>query len=101
MKLPRVLCINPWIYDFAAYDHWSKPLGLLYIAAFLRERGIGADADPLLTNNTVTPLLRTPGLTIHRRERAAPHSHTCRFQAHPGVDPCPAPRSRRHSLPHH
>jgi len=43
MKLPRVLCINPWIYDFAAYDHWSKPLGLLYIAAFLRARGIAVD----------------------------------------------------------
>lgn len=40
MKSPRILCINPWIYDFAAYDFWSKPLGLLYIAAFLRERGL-------------------------------------------------------------
>ena len=38
-----VLCINPWIYDFAAYDHWSKPLGLLYIAAFLRARGFEVD----------------------------------------------------------
>jgi radical SAM superfamily enzyme YgiQ (UPF0313 family) len=40
---PRVLCINPWIYDFAAYDHWSKPLGLLYIAALLRARGCQVD----------------------------------------------------------
>lgn len=38
-----VLCINPWIYDFAAYDYWSKPLGLLYLAAFLRERGVAVD----------------------------------------------------------
>ena len=29
------LLINPWIYDFAAYDFWTKPLGLLYIAAIL------------------------------------------------------------------
>lgn len=31
--------INPWIYDFAAFDLWSKPLGLLYLAAFLRDCG--------------------------------------------------------------
>jgi len=39
----RILCINPWIYDFAAYDYFSKPVGLLYIASFLRERGIEVD----------------------------------------------------------
>ncbi len=32
----KLLLINPWIYDFTAYDLWSKPLGLLYIASFLR-----------------------------------------------------------------
>ena len=35
----NLLLINPWIYDFTAYDFWSKPLGLLYIASILRERG--------------------------------------------------------------
>lgn len=30
------LLIYPWIYDFAAYDLWLKPLGLLYIASVLR-----------------------------------------------------------------
>lgn len=34
-----ILLINPWIYDFAAYDFWIKPLGLLYIASLLRENG--------------------------------------------------------------
>ncbi|MFC1561958.1 B12-binding domain-containing radical SAM protein [candidate division KSB1 bacterium] len=38
-KLPRSLLVNPWVYDFAAFDLWSKPLGLLYIAAVLREQG--------------------------------------------------------------
>jgi len=33
----KLLLINPWIYDFAAYDLWSKPLGLLYIASLLRQ----------------------------------------------------------------
>ncbi|UCF84768.1 MAG: radical SAM protein [Desulfobacteraceae bacterium] len=35
MKTSLIL-INPWIYDFAAYDLWSKPLGLLYLAGYLR-----------------------------------------------------------------
>lgn len=35
----NILLINPWITDFAAYDLWSKPLGLLYTGAFLAERG--------------------------------------------------------------
>ncbi|RMF66908.1 MAG: radical SAM protein [Calditrichaeota bacterium] len=34
----HVLLINPWITDFAAYDFWLKPLGLLYIAAVLKAR---------------------------------------------------------------
>jgi len=35
----KVLLINPWIYDFAAYDEWVKPLGLLYIGTFLEKFG--------------------------------------------------------------
>ncbi|MFW6081506.1 MAG: B12-binding domain-containing radical SAM protein [Desulfosalsimonas sp.] len=36
---PFVLCVNPWIHDFAAYDFWAKPLGLLYLAGMLRAAG--------------------------------------------------------------
>jgi len=35
-----VLLVNPWIHDFAAYDYWVQPLGLLYLASLLRRRGI-------------------------------------------------------------
>jgi radical SAM superfamily enzyme YgiQ (UPF0313 family) len=35
----RILLINPWIYDFAAYCEWTEPLGLLSIAAILKENG--------------------------------------------------------------
>jgi len=38
-KNKNLLLVNPWIYDFAAYDLWIKPLGLLYLAALLRENG--------------------------------------------------------------
>lgn len=35
----NILLVNPWIYDFAAYDFWLKPLGLLYIGGLLRQNG--------------------------------------------------------------
>lgn len=37
--MKNILLINPWIADFAAYDLWAKPLGLLYIGKFLRQYG--------------------------------------------------------------
>jgi radical SAM superfamily enzyme YgiQ (UPF0313 family) len=37
---PHILLINPWIHDFAAYDFWAKPMGLLSIAGVLRHHGI-------------------------------------------------------------
>ena len=36
---PHVLLVNPWIHDFAAYDVWAKPYGLLSLAALLRADG--------------------------------------------------------------
>ncbi len=37
--IPNILLINPWIHDFAAYDFWAGPLGLLQLGALLREQG--------------------------------------------------------------
>jgi len=37
--VPHLLFINPWIHDFAAYDFWAKPLGLLTLAAVCRQHG--------------------------------------------------------------
>ena len=36
---PHILLVNPWIHDFAAYDVWAQPLGLLQIGAALRRHG--------------------------------------------------------------
>ncbi len=51
----RALLINPWITDFAAYDFWMKPMGLLSVGAVLRQLGFELDlidcldrADPEL-----------------------------------------------------
>jgi radical SAM superfamily enzyme YgiQ (UPF0313 family) len=40
-KAPFVLLINPWITDFAAFDLWTKPMGLLLLGALLRDGGCG------------------------------------------------------------
>jgi hypothetical protein len=31
--------INPWAHDFAAFDLWARPIGVLIIASLLRESG--------------------------------------------------------------
>jgi radical SAM superfamily enzyme YgiQ (UPF0313 family) len=36
---PPLLLINPWIYDFAAYNYFAQPLGLLYLAGLLGAHG--------------------------------------------------------------
>ncbi len=36
---PRILLVNPPIYDFAAFDFWLKPYGLLSVAGYLRHQG--------------------------------------------------------------
>jgi len=33
---PKILLVNPPIYDFAAYDFWLKPSGMLSVSGFLR-----------------------------------------------------------------
>ncbi len=48
---PHVLLINPWIYDFSAYNLWYKPLGLLYISSLLRQNGIDVAFIDCLENN--------------------------------------------------
>ncbi len=39
----RALLVNPWITDFAAYDFWMKPMGLLSVGAILRKLGFELD----------------------------------------------------------
>lgn len=36
---PRILGINPWIYDFAAYNLWARPAGLLACLDMVRAAG--------------------------------------------------------------
>ncbi len=40
MKTYRAVLINPWIYDFAAYNFWCRPLGLIRLAEALCQHNI-------------------------------------------------------------
>ncbi len=74
---PSLILINPWIYDFAAYDLWSKPLGLLYLAGCLRQAGAKVHLIDCLDDHcstldgaraNVRPLRRAYGTGKFRRE---------------------------------
>jgi radical SAM superfamily enzyme YgiQ (UPF0313 family) len=60
-----ILLINPWIYDFAAYDFWIKPMGLMMLGAILRENGFHVTAIDCLNmaceteNLPLAPVRRT------------------------------------------
>ena len=46
----KVLAINPWIYDFAAYDFWLKPYGFLVILSYLKKKGVEVEFLDFLDN---------------------------------------------------
>ena len=37
---PHILFVNPWIHDFAAFDFWSRPMGLMQLMAIVRSHGM-------------------------------------------------------------
>jgi radical SAM superfamily enzyme YgiQ (UPF0313 family) len=49
----NILAVNPWVYDFAAYDFWLKPYGFLTILTYLHNKGVKVDYIDCL-NNKVT-----------------------------------------------
>jgi radical SAM superfamily enzyme YgiQ (UPF0313 family) len=72
----NLLLINPWIYDFAAFDLWSQPLGLLYIASFLREQGYSVSYIDCLRSQKLStdPTPKKFGVGKFRRESVeTPH----------------------------
>ena len=91
---PHILLINPWIHDFAAYDFWAKPLGLLSIGGILRSHGISvsyidclnrfhprsAKSDPWVRHG------RGPYLKTRIPKPAALHDVPRRFSRY-GIDP--------------
>jgi radical SAM superfamily enzyme YgiQ (UPF0313 family) len=67
MPAPFILLVNPWIYDFAAYDLWIRPLGLLTIASMLKKNGCGVHLIDCL--DTHHPAMRTYVDNAHLQQR--------------------------------
>ncbi len=49
--VPHILLINPWITDFAAYNLWVRPLGLISLASLLRVNGFNVSLIDCLDFN--------------------------------------------------
>ncbi len=58
---PHVLLVNPWIHDFAAYDFWANPLGLLILASILRQQGARVSYIDCLDRFHPKASLKDPG----------------------------------------
>ncbi len=51
MNTHSILLINPPVYDFAAYDLWAKPLGLLYLSSILKQQNIDVSVFDYMDRN--------------------------------------------------
>lgn len=68
MKKINSLLINPWITDFAAYNLWSEPLGLLYVASTLSASGAGISyIDCLFSDIDENPVPKKNGCSKYIR----------------------------------
>ncbi len=85
-KTPHILLINPWIEDFAAYDFWAKPMGLLRIASWLQEHNLRFDyldcldmTHPVHSRFLPAPPERTPWGSgkYHRVPLEPPEAVSC------------------------
>jgi len=65
--MKKILFVNPWIYDFAAYDFGMKPVGLLRIAEHMRREGYEVELIDCLEGCARSP--RGHGLSKFRKER--------------------------------
>jgi hypothetical protein len=54
----RALLVNPWVYDFKAFDFWNKPVGLLIVANILKKIGFEPKLIFMDGVSTTTKLLR-------------------------------------------
>ncbi len=54
----HALLVNPWIEDFAAYDFWARPLGLLQVADLARRGGVSVTFVDCLSRETAGGTVR-------------------------------------------
>jgi hypothetical protein len=74
-RAPQILLVNPWITDFAAYDFWIKPVGLLTLGRLLKDAGCRTTLLDCL-DRTHPALKSTPEFkTIKSRADGTGHFH--------------------------
>ncbi|HNT29693.1 MAG TPA: cobalamin-dependent protein [bacterium] len=81
----KILLINPWIYDFAAYDFWIRPLGLLYVAAELESDGHTVQLIDCLADYTAAKKFGTHVIRSERIEKPAALVHVPRYYKRYGI----------------
>ncbi|MBP7867604.1 MAG: radical SAM protein [Acidobacteria bacterium] len=64
----KALLVNPWIEDFAAYDLWARPLGLLHVGAMLEAAGAGVALIDVVARETAGGTARFRGTGKYRSE---------------------------------
>ncbi|MBN1492628.1 MAG: radical SAM protein [Candidatus Omnitrophica bacterium] len=88
MTKPNLLLINPWIYDFAAYDFWIKPLGLLYVARFLEQYGYECELiDCIHRPSTAKDKFHTGKFPAEIIEKPEVLKHIPRYYRRYGISP--------------
>ncbi|MFO7731684.1 MAG: cobalamin-dependent protein [Spirochaetia bacterium] len=96
-KRPKILCIQPPVYDFALYDLFFKPYGLLRIAGRLEQQGYQVEfLNALDYQEPYT--LAAKGMP-RRRANGTGKFHRQPAQLPPGVQAIPRQYSRYGVLP--
>jgi len=96
----RILLINPWINDFSAYDFWMKPIGLLYMASYLRENGLEVQFLDCLESGVLDGI--SPGEVKRPARKSGGHGKLVREKiARPEAIAGTQKPYHRYGLPHH
>ena len=94
---PKILCIQPPVYDFALFDLFFKPYGLLRIAAELTRQGFEVEFINALDYNDAETIAEL-GLT-RRKPNGTGKFHRQHAELPPGVQPISRYYSRYGILP--
>jgi radical SAM superfamily enzyme YgiQ (UPF0313 family) len=57
----RALLVNPWIYDFKAFDFWNKPLGIMTVSSILKKYRFQVEFIDCM--DRASPYFKTPTRT--------------------------------------
>ena len=95
-----ILLINPPVYDFAAFDLWSKPVGLLYVAAGLRAAGYHVTLLDCMDRCAPEMTRLGAGARLKPDEFGTGHFYSQQVAKPDALAPVPR-RYKRYGLPRH